>query len=272
LAACLAGEIYAGTYAGTKEKIMAARRPLIAGNWKMYGRVADLAQISATFEAVGAGAKAVDIVFCLPAQLIALAAKDCPASALGGQDCAETAADAAQTGDISAAMLADVGAGYVIVGHSERRAKRRDDNESVRLKAEAALAAGLQPIICVGETAAERASGRAEAVVAGQVAASLPTAEGMVSVAYEPVWAIGGDRTPTLEEIAAIHRVVRQELAKRYGPAAEAVRVLYGGSVNPKNARDIFAVEGVDGALVGRASLKSADFAALIMSHPRVAV
>lgn len=247
---------------------MAARRPLIAGNWKMYGRKADLKEIAATFEAVGKTAAAVDILFCLPAQLVALAAKEYRASALGGQDCAETQADSAQTGDISAAMLADVGAAYVIVGHSERRSKRGDTNESVRAKAEAALAAGLQPIVCVGETAVERASGQAEAVVAAQVAASLPTSNGLVSVAYEPVWAIGGDRTPTLEEIAAIHRVVRQELAKRYGAAAEVVRVLYGGSVNPKNARDIFQVEGVDGALVGRASLKSADFSALILAHP----
>ena len=250
---------------------MTARPPLIVGNWKMYGRKADLSQIGAAFEAVGQGASRVDILFCLPAQLIGLAAKDHPSAALGGQDCAETGADAAQTGDISAAMLADVGAGYVIVGHSERRAKRGDTNESVRAKAEAALAAGLQPIICVGETAAERASGQAEAVVAGQVAASLPTTDGLVSVAYEPVWAIGGDRTPTLDEIAAIHRVVRHELAKRYGAGAEAVRVLYGGSVNPKNASEIFQVEGVDGALVGRASLKSADFAALILSHPAAA-
>jgi triosephosphate isomerase len=250
---------------------MAVRRPLIAGNWKMYGRKADLKEIAAAFEAVGAGARAVDILFCLPAQLIVIAAKDHPVSALGGQDCAETQADAAQTGDISAAMLADVGAGYVIVGHSERRQKRGDTNESVRAKAEAALAARLQPIICVGETASERASGQAEAVVAAQVAASLPKTEGLVSVAYEPVWAIGGDRTPTLEEIGAIHAIVRQELAKRYGAGAEAVRVLYGGSVNPKNAREIFQVAGVDGALVGRASLKSADFSALILAHPEAA-
>src|SRR5262249_26250239 len=155
-------------------------------------------------------------------------AKDHPAFALGGQDCAENPADAAQTGDINAAMLADAGAGYAIVGHSERRSKRGDTNESVRKKAEAALGAGLQPIICVGETAQERASGQAEAVVAAQVAASLPGVDGLVSVAYEPVWAIGGDRTPTLEEIAAIHRVVRGELAKRYGAGADAVRVLYG--------------------------------------------
>lgn len=251
---------------------MSVRRPLIAGNWKMYGRKADLAEIRATAAMLGDRAGALDVLFCLPAPLLPLGVEAGMGLdvALGGQDCDVSLADAAKTGDVSAAMLADVGAQYVILGHSERRAGHGETNELVAAKAEAALAAGLQPIICVGETKAQREAGDAEAVVAGQVTASLPKADGLVSVAYEPVWAIGGDRTPTLEEIEAVHRAVRGALEARYGEAAAAVRILYGGSVNPKNAGEIFAVEGVDGALVGRASLKSADFGALILAHPKI--
>lgn len=246
------------------------RKPLIAGNWKMYGRKADLGEISAAHAAVGASIAAVDVVFCPPAPLIPVAVWTARESAfaIGGQDCSATAEDAARTGEVSAAMLADAGARYVIVGHSERRAQHGESDALVRKKADAALAAGLVPIICVGETQAERAAGRAVEIVSGQVEASTP-GQGGVVVAYEPVWAIGGDRTPTAAEIAEIHGAVRTVLRNKLGEAAAAVRILYGGSVNPKNAGEIFAMEDVDGALVGRASLKAADFSAIILAHPK---
>src|SRR5690606_29285009 len=148
------------------------------------------------------------------------------------------------------------------------RALHGESSELVRRKAEAALAAGLTPIICVGETQAERAAGRVAEVIGGQVRDSVPAGSAGIVVAYEPVWAIGGNSTPTAPEIAEVHSVVRGTLAERFGGQANAVRILYGGSVGPKNAAEIFAAEGVDGALVGRASLKAADFAAIILGHP----
>jgi triosephosphate isomerase len=164
-------------------------------------------------------------------------------------------------------MLADAGAKYVIVGHSERRTQHGETNETVRRKGEAAIAAGLLPIVCVGETQAERAAGRVAEVVGRQTKESTPV-NGAVVVAYEPVWAIGGSITPTLAEIREAHAVVRETLREKLGGAADETRILYGGSVNPKNAREILGVDGVDGALVGRASLKAADFAAIILAHP----
>jgi triosephosphate isomerase len=175
--------------------------------------------------------------------------------------------DAARTGEVSAAMLADVGARYVIVGHSERRSNHAESNELVRRKAEAARAAGLTPIVCVGETLAEREAGRVAEVVGGQVRHSVPEGGGVV-VAYEPVWAIGGNSTPTIPEIADVHRLIRETLHMKFGDEANRTRILYGGSVGPKNAAEIFSAEGVDGALVGRASLKATDFAAIILAHP----
>lgn len=248
------------------------RTPLIAGNWKMYGRKADLAEVAAVQEAVGAAAGALEVVVCPPAPFIPVAAWTARQGpiAIGAQDCSAVADDSARTGEVSAAMLADAGARYVIVGHSERRAQHGESDALVRKKAEAALGAGLTPIICVGETQAERAAGRAVEVVSVQTEASLPDGPGIV-VAYEPVWAIGGDRTPTTEEIAEIHAAVRAVLRQRLGAAADPVRILYGGSVNPKNAAEIFAAKDVDGALVGRASLKAADFSAIILAHPRAA-
>lgn len=249
---------------------MAARKPLIAGNWKMHGRRADLAEAEALQGAAGPALAKVEVLICPPAPYIeaALAAIGASGVIVGAQDCSPVAPDAARTGEISAGMLADVGAKYVIVGHSERRALLGETDDLVRQKAEAAQAAGLAPIVCVGETQAQREAGQASAVVAAQVRASTPGSAERLVVAYEPVWAIGGSRTPTLEEIAEIHAVVRAELSARYAGAAEGVRVLYGGSVNPKNAGDIFAVPGVDGALVGRACLKASDFSAIITAHP----
>jgi triosephosphate isomerase (TIM) len=208
-----------------------------------------------------------DMVLCPPATLLAQmnwAAKG-TRLALGGQDC-HPAASGAHTGDVSALMLKDAGAVYVIVGHSERRADHGESDALVRAKAEAAIAAGLIAIICVGETEAERDAGRTLDVVGGQLSGSVPqgaTAETVV-VAYEPVWAIGTGRTPTLAEIAEVHAYIRARLTERIGAAAAAVRLLYGGSVKPSNAVEIFAVPHVDGALVGGASLKATDFGAIV--------
>jgi triosephosphate isomerase len=248
---------------------MAARKPLIAGNWKMFGRRADLAELETLWGKVS-GADQIECLICPPAAYIAQAVYAARATGIviGAQDCSATPEDSARTGEISAAMLADVDATYVILGHSERRAQHGETDALVRRKAGAAQAAGLKPIVCVGETRAEREAGQANAIVARQVSESAPEAPDGLVIAYEPVWAIGGDRTPTLPEIAEIHGVVRTTLASLYGTGADAVRVLYGGSVGPKNAGDIFTVSGVDGALVGRASLKAADFSAIVLAHP----
>ena len=249
---------------------MAARKPLIAGNWKMFGRAADLAEIAALSETFASKAGAIDALICPPAvyiQAAAVLAQGTPV-AIGAEDCSGHADDAARTGEISAAMLADAGASYIIVGHSERRTLHGETNKLVRRKAQAALTAGVTPIICVGETRAERDAGRVNEVVGQQVRESVPEEGGSAVVAYEPVWAIGGNRTPTLPEIAEVHTLIRSVLAERFGGQANTIRILYGGSVSPKNAGEIFAVEGVDGALVGRASLKAADFSAIILSHP----
>jgi triosephosphate isomerase len=250
---------------------MVARKPLIAGNWKMHGRRADLAEMTALAERIGPASAVLDVLICPPAPYIAQAAQTARLLPIliGAQDCSPVAADAARTGEVSAAMLAEAGAHYVIVGHSERRQFHTETNDLVRAKAEAALAAGLAPIVCVGETRAERDAGQAVAVVARQVTESVPADEapGLV-VAYEPVWAIGGDRIPTTAEISEVHGVIRATLAQRFGPAADAVRVLYGGSVSPKNATEVFSAQDVDGALVGRASLKAADFAGILLAHP----
>lgn len=248
---------------------MAARMPLIAGNWKMHGRRADLAEAAALAAAAGKALQRVEVLVCPPAIYLAAAVDAVQGSpvAIGAQDCSPVGADAARTGEISAAMIAETGARYVIVGHSERRSLLGETDDLVRQKAEAAQAAGLSPIVCVGETQAQREAGQASAIVAAQVRASVPASAAALVIAYEPVWAIGGARTPTLTEIADIHGVVRAELEAKLGAAGRGVRVLYGGSVNPKNAGEIFAVEGVDGALVGRASLKAADFSAIITAH-----
>lgn len=252
---------------------MATRKPLIAGNWKMYGRQASLCEITALWQRVERAAGAVDALICPPSAYIGQAVWTARSTgiAIGGQDCSISVDDAARTGEVSAAMLADVGARYVIVGHSERRQNHAENDATVRKKAEAALAAGITPIICVGETQAERAAGRVADIIGGQVAGSVPEASPAVVVAYEPVWAIGGTSTPTIAEIAEVHAVVRRTLADRFGAEANNIRILYGGSVGPKNAAEIFTAEGVDGALVGRASLKAEDFAAIILGHPAAA-
>jgi triosephosphate isomerase len=252
---------------------MASRKPLIAGNWKMFGRAADLAEITALAEQVGAAANAIDVVICPPAAYVQAAAQRRTDGRIliGAQDCSAQPRDAARTGEISAAMLAETGASYVIVGHSERRTYHAESDDLVRQKAEAAVEAGLIPIVCVGETQAERAAGKAAEVVGRQVRASAPGQGGVFVVAYEPVWAIGGNATPTRAEIGEVHALVREILAGEIGGQASETRILYGGSVGPKNAGEIFSVDGVDGALVGRASLKAADFSAIILAHPAAA-
>ncbi len=241
------------------------RRKLAAGNWKMNGLAAAGAELDALIAAtVGAAA---EVLICPPATLIAGFAAKARGSAvaIGGQDC-HPAPGGAHTGDLSAEMIADAGGTHVIVGHSERRADHGESDTQVRAKAEAAWRAGLTAIVCVGETEAERDAGRALEIVGGQLGGSIPdgaTPENLV-VAYEPVWAIGTGRVPSLEDIAEMHDFMRARLVARFGPAiGEAVRLLYGGSVKPGNAGELFAVSNVDGGLVGGASLKAADFSAI---------
>lgn len=240
-------------------------KKLAAGNWKMNGSTAALAEVTALLAAHPA--PACEMLLCPPATLIAQmahAAKGTPLQ-VGGQDC-HPKSSGAHTGDISAVMLADAGASHVILGHSERRADHGETDALVRAKAETAIAAGLIAIVCVGETEAERDAGTTLDIIGAQLAGSAPeagTAANLV-IAYEPVWAIGTGRTPTLAEIAEVHAFLRARLTDRFGPAAKGMRLLYGGSVKPSNATEIFAVPDVDGALVGGASLKAADFGAIV--------
>jgi triosephosphate isomerase (TIM) len=242
-----------------------AVRKLVAGNWKMNGLSASLAEIRAMVEG-SAALSGIELAVCPPATLAGAAAgllKGSPIS-LGGQDC-HAAKSGAFTGDISADMWADLGAKYVIVGHSERRAMHGETDAVVSAKASAVIRAGLVPIICLGETLAQRDAGQTETVVSTQLAGSVPdlAGEADIVIAYEPVWAIGTGRTPTLPQVAEVHGALRAGLEQRFGRKGGAVRLLYGGSVKPENARDLMAVDGVDGALVGGASLKSADFLAI---------
>jgi len=242
-------------------------RKLAAGNWKMNGSSASLAEAAALVAAHPA--PGCEMLLCPPATLIAgmaLAARG-TRLAVGGQDC-HALANGAHTGDLSAAMLADAGATYVIVGHSERRMDHGETSAQVRAKAEAAWAAGLIAVICLGENGDQRDAGTTLAVVAAQLADSVPegaTAANTV-IAYEPVWAIGTGRTPTLAEIAEVHGDLRARLVARFGADAKGMRLLYGGSVKPSNAAEIFAVPHVNGALVGGASLKAADFGAIVVA------
>ena len=241
-------------------------RPLIAGNWKMHGTLREAAALAEAVRAGAAAVPSVELLVCPPFPYIsgvAQALRGGPV-AVGGQDC-HAAPKGAHTGDVSAPMLKDVGATWVILGHSERRASHGETDAIVRAKAEAALAAGLTPIVCVGESEAERLAGKAEAVVAAQLEGSLPdgfAAAGGV-VAYEPVWAIGTGRTPTEAEIAAVHATIRERLAARFGAAGGGLRILYGGSVKPSNAAAILALPNVDGGLIGGASLVAEDFLAI---------
>jgi triosephosphate isomerase len=243
-----------------------AIRPLIAGNWKMNGLAASMAE----FEAMIAGAPAIagkaDLLVCPPVTLVAAFAEKArgTAVAVGAQDC-HPKASGAHTGDISAEMLADAGAAAVIVGHSERRADHCESNALVRQKAEAAWRAGVVAIVCIGETQAQRDRGETLDICGGQLTGSLPdgaTAANLV-VAYEPVWAIGTGLTPTSADVEQVHRFIRAALTDRFKSEGARTRILYGGSVKPSNAAELMAVANVNGALVGGASLKAADFLAI---------
>ena len=247
-------------------------RPLIAGNWKMNGLRSSMAE----FEAMLAGAPKVsgtaDLLICPPATLIAAFAAKLTGTkgvAIGGQDC-HPKASGAHTGDISAEMLADAGATAVIVGHSERRADHGEGDNLVRQKAEAAWRAGLTAIVCIGETQNQRDTGQTLDICRGQLQGSLPDgsrADNMV-VAYEPVWAIGTGLTPTAIDVEHIHQFIRETLSARFSGEGAGMRILYGGSVKPSNAKELMAVANVNGALVGGASLKAADFLAIAADCP----
>lgn len=247
--------------------LLSAPVPLIAGNWKMNGLAADLDQIVALAEALRVAPAGCRVAVCPPATLLERASRVLAGStvALGAQDCRPEPAGAF-TGSLSAEMLRDAGAALVILGHSERRAEFGESDALVAAKVEAALRAGLEPIVCVGETLAQREAGKAIAVVRAQVLGSLPLAlaSQAFAVAYEPVWAIGTGLTPTLEQIKAVHRAVRDAIVERLGPVGHASPILYGGSVKPGNATQILAVAEVGGALVGGAALKASDFMGII--------
>jgi triosephosphate isomerase (TIM) len=237
---------------------------LIAGNWKMNGRLAELSAVKAIAEGA-TDYPAVDVALCLPATLIAPAAQAVSAFPIGAQDC-HMAVSGAHTGCISAEMLAEAGASLTIVGHSERRAGQHESDADVRGKALAAKAAGLSVIVCVGETEAERDAGDAEKVVLGQLDGSLPdeAASDWLSVAYEPVWAIGTGRIPSMDDVAAMHGAIRDALLSRYGEDGGAIRILYGGSMNGDNAASLLAVPNVDGGLIGGASLSAEKFLPIV--------
>jgi len=241
---------------------MTVRKKLVAGNWKMNGLRASLSEVRAMVDGASA-LHGVDLAICPPATLAASIGDALKGSTigLGGQDC-HSEKSGAYTGDISAEMWADIGAIYLIVGHSERRTLHGETDAIVEAKASAVIRAGLTPIICIGESLAERDASRTLDIVATQLAGSVPAtaSENEVVIAYEPVWAIGTGRTPTVDQVAEIHGFISQALATRFGGPGKAIRLLYGGSVKPDNAKELMAVPGVDGALVGGASLKSADF------------
>jgi triosephosphate isomerase len=244
-----------------------AIRPLIAGNWKMNGLRASAAEFEAMLAGAAKVASKADLLVCPPATLIAGFAEKARGSknlSIGAQDC-HPEASGAHTGDISAEMLADAGASAVIVGHSERRADHGESDALVRQKAEAAWRAGLTAIVCIGETRQQRDTGQALTICHGQLDGSLPdkATSGNLVVAYEPVWAIGTGLTPTTADVEQVHKFIREFLVKRFSAEGARIRILYGGSVKPSNAAELMAVANVNGALVGGASLKAADFLAI---------
>jgi triosephosphate isomerase (TIM) len=247
-------------------------RHLIAGNWKMNGLAASLGEVGKICEMVVAQPPNADILICPPATLIAQAVHAAKGRiAIGGQNCHKEASGAF-TGEISAEMLMDAGASAVIVGHSERRQFCGETDAMVADKVRAAWRAGLTAIICIGETEGERDGGHTLRVCAKQLAASVP--DGMTAqntaIAYEPIWAIGTGKTPTLADITETHAHIRKCLVNRFGASADGVRILYGGSVKPSNAAEILALANVGGALVGGASLKAADFQAIFAAVPKL--
>ena len=248
-----------------------AIRPLIAGNWKMNGLKAAEGEFAAMLAGAAGAATKADLLVCPPATLIAAFAEKARGTSVkvGAQDC-HPEPSGAHTGDISAEMLADAGATAVIVGHSERRADHGESDLLVRQKAEAAWRAGLVAIVCIGESEEQRNAGQTLDILRGQLKASLPDASRAdnLVVAYEPIWAIGTGRTPTAADVEQIHKFIRDLLTERFKGEGASMRVLYGGSVKPSNAAELMAVANVNGALVGGASLKAADFLAIAQGCP----
>jgi triosephosphate isomerase (TIM) len=249
------------------------RRPLVAGNWKMFGSAQQLAEARRLIRLVLANRPQCDTAICPPATLLPVLQRLRRSNrvALGGQTC-HAAVQGAHTGEIGAEMLAAAGARYVILGHSERRADQHETDAMVSAKTAAAWRAGLEPIVCIGETAAQNEAGETASVLERQLRDSIPAGAKLdqktqLTIAYEPVWAIGTGKTPTIDDIGRLHGLIKTQLSARFGASAAAVRVLYGGSVKPENAKAILAAPGVDGALVGGASLKSKDFYAIISCY-----
>lgn len=247
-------------------------RPLIAGNWKMNGLKDSLGEFEAMLKGAPAVAGKADLLVCPPTTLLASfaeRAKGATAFAVGAQDC-HPKPSGAHTGDLSAEMLADAGARAIIVGHSERRADHGESDALVRQKAEAAWRAGLTAIVCIGETRLERDAGKTLNLCGAQLAGSLPDGSTAVNlvVAYEPVWAIGTGLTPTAADVEEVHRFIRDSLNRRFNGEGSRVRILYGGSVKPSNAAELMRIANVNGALVGGASLKAADFLAIAGGCP----
>ena len=244
-----------------------AFRPLIAGNWKMNGLRAAMAELEAMLAGAPQVAAKADLLVCPPATLIAVFAEKARGSktvAVGAQDC-HPKASGAHTGDLSAEMLGNAGASAIIVGHSERRADHGEGDALVRQKAEAVWRAGLTAIVCIGETREQRDAGKTLDICGAQLRGSLPdgASAGNLVVAYEPVWAIGTGLTPTVADVEQVHRFIRDQLNERFKGEGAKIRILYGGSVKPSNAAELMAVANVNGALVGGASLKAADFLAI---------
>jgi triosephosphate isomerase len=249
---------------------MSSPRPLVAGNWKMNGLRRAVAELEKIIAAARFRPPRADLMVCPPATLLAQfaeAARGTPV-AIGGQDC-HAQPSGAFTGDISAEMIADAGARAVIVGHSERRAYHKESDEDVRRKAEAAARAGLVAIVCIGETQEERDAGATLARIERQLDSSLPQSFAATSlvIAYEPVWAIGSGRTPTPADVAQVHNFIRDRLVQRSKADGAAIRILYGGSVKPANAKELMGVQNVNGALVGGASLKAEDFLGITAAY-----
>lgn len=247
-----------------------ARRKLIAGNWKMNGSLGVLGELDG-IRSAAMKAPDVDVAVAVPATLIAPAAQLVPGLAIGAED-VHAADKGAHTGCVSAAMVKEAGAIFTIVGHSERRADQHETDADVKGKAEAAHRNHIAAILCVGETLDQRDAGDAEAVVTAQLAGSLPddAASDWLSIAYEPVWAIGTGRTPTVADVAAMHGAIREQLRTTIGNEAEGMRILYGGSVTPDNAAELLGARDVDGALVGGASLTAAKFVPIIDAAARL--
>jgi triosephosphate isomerase len=249
-----------------------AIRPLIAGNWKMNGLKASMSELEAMLAGAAGVAAKCDLLICPPATLVAAfaeKAREAKSLAIGAQDC-HPMASGAHTGDLSAEMLANAGARAVIVGHSERRADHGESDGLVRQKAEAVWRAGLTAIVCIGETREQRDAGKALDICGSQLRGSLPegSTPANLVVAYEPVWAIGTGLTPTAGDVEQVHRFIRETLTSRFKGEGVGIRILYGGSVKPSNATELMGVANVNGALVGGASLKAADFLAIAAGCP----